>query len=385
MNTSYSALDTFTSCPLKYKFQEIDKLRTPKSPEAVFGTLVHSTLKFIHDGGFILPTQKEALNYFSSNWNTEVFEDETQERMAFAQGIKIIQDYYKRNDPTKTQIVDLESRFTIELSDGSETHLVSGFIDRIDKTENGFEVIDYKTSRKLPDQSYIDENMQLFIYLLALMKRYPQLERTPEVVILSLYFLKHGVKLSTVKTAELIEQGKQKIIDIINEIKQSDFPPRISPLCQWCGFQPQCPMWKHKFKQAHELSLDDNEKSALIQKYVELSEKIKQDKKKVMELQQQIVDIMEQEQAERLFTKGSIVSKSYRKAYKYNEEALKKILTKQGLWGNVLKLDATRLKKAMETLPSHIKKEIEATKELSKESWTLTIKSDKQLEPFKED
>lgn len=378
MNTSYSALDTFKSCPLKYKFQEIDKLKTPKAPEAVFGTLVHSTLKFIHDGGFILPTQKEALNYFSSNWNTEIFEDETQERMAFAQGIKIIQDYFKKNDPSKAQIVDLESRFTIELSDENEKHLISGFIDRIDKTEDGFEVIDYKTNRKLPAQSYIDENMQLFIYLLALIKRYPQLEQNPQVVKLSLYFLKHGVKLSTIKTSELIEQGRQKLLDIIHEVQKSDFPPCVSPLCQWCGFQQHCPMWKHKFKNKEPLDINEQERQSLISEYIKLNEGIKMEKKKLMEIQSTIIAIMEQEKSERLFTEGSIVAKSYRKTYKYDEVKLKDILITQGLWENVLKLDATKLKKVMETLPSSVKKEIEALKELQKESFTLSIKKEKE-------
>ncbi len=97
MNTSFSALNTFKTCPLKYKFQIIDKIKTPKSPEAVFGSLVHSTMKFIHTGDFIFPTLKEALNYFSSNWNSEIFEDEIRERAAFALGIRIVQEYYKKN------------------------------------------------------------------------------------------------------------------------------------------------------------------------------------------------------------------------------------------------------------------------------------------------
>ena len=88
MNTSFSALNTYRICPLKYKYQNVDKIKAKKSPEAIFGTLVHDTMKFIHSGGFTNQSLKKALHNFSTHWNPEAFEDETKERAAFAQGIK---------------------------------------------------------------------------------------------------------------------------------------------------------------------------------------------------------------------------------------------------------------------------------------------------------
>jgi RecB family exonuclease len=378
MNTSFSALDTFKTCPLKYKYQQIDKIRTPKGPEAVFGTLVHSTMKFIHDGNFLLPTQKQALEFFSKNWNPEVFEDEIQERSAFAQGIKIVQDYYKKNDANKTQIVDLESRFTIEIKDEEkkdESHLVSGFIDRIDKTEDGFEIIDYKTSRKLPAQKMIDENLQLLIYLLAFLKRYPDLEKTPDKVKLSLYFLKHGTKLSSTKNESQIDEGRQAILDIIKEIEKSDFGPRVSPLCDWCGYQENCPMWKHKFKKNQESGIkNQEEKEKIIKEYIDLQDGMKSGRKKIAELAKQILEIMEEEKVERLFSKDKIVAKTSRKTYKYNEEEIKNVLQSAGLWDRVLKIDGVKLKKVLALLPANLKKEVEKNKEVDRESHGLSIK-----------
>lgn len=249
MNTSYSALDSFRTCPLRYKFSQIDKIRPgKKSPEAVFGSVIHSTMQFIHSGSFILPNQKEALNYFSQKWNSDVFENEFQERAAFAQGIKIIQDYYKNNNPSDAKIVDLESHFSVDLRHDGEVHLISGIIDRIDKIKDGFEIIDYKTANKLPAQSHIEDNLQLLIYLLAFIKRYPNLDKTPEKVKLTLYYLKHGTKLSTKKTLEQLKEEKERIFDLFEEIKKSDFQAKTSPLCDWCDYQEICPMWKHKFK-----------------------------------------------------------------------------------------------------------------------------------------
>ena len=377
MNTSFSALDTFKTCPLKYKFQEIDKIKIIKGPEAVFGTLIHHTMKFIHDGNFLLPTEKDALQYFSSKWNPDVFADELQERMAFAQGIKIIQDYYRRNDPNKAQIVDLEARFSVEIKDGKNSHIISGSIDRIDKTEDGFEIIDYKTARKLPSQETAEESMQLLIYLLAFLKRYPQFEKNIENIKLTLFFLKHGEKLTTFKTKQQLEESKEQVLNIINEIEKSNFPAQISPLCDWCGYQKMCPMWKHKFKEEVNIP-DEKEKKQIIEEFLVLQDKIKSEKRRIAELQEKIIEIMENEAVERIFAEGKIISKTIRKTWKYDEDKLKSVLDEVGLWDKVLKLDAVKLKKVTETLPSQIKKTIESTKYINKESFSINVKQDKK-------
>ena len=379
-NTSFSALDTFSICPLKYKFKEIDKIKTPKSPEAVFGTLVHSTMKYIHGGGFLSPTQKDALNYFSKNWNSEVFKDELVERAAFAQGVKIIQDYYKKNDPAAADIVDLESRFSVEIEDlqNQQVYLLSGVIDRIDKTPDGFEIIDYKTARKLPPQSKIEEDLQLPIYLLALIKRYPHLEKTPEKVILSLYFLRHGLKLSTTKTAAQLEEEKERIINLINEINKSDFSPRLSPLCDWCDFQALCPMWKHKFKK-EENTLTEKEKREIIKKYLNLQEEIKEKRQQMATLQTEIIKIMKKEKVERLFNQDKIIAKTLRTTYEYDQEKIKPLLEKSGLWEKVIKLDNALLKKVLLTLPPALQCQVEKAKKIKRETWSLSVKKNKEM------
>ncbi len=373
MKTSFSALNTFQSCPLKYKFQVIDKISTPKSPEAVFGTLIHSTLQFIHSGGFLPPTEQEALQFFATKWNPDVFEQELQERTAFAQGVRIIQQYFRKNDPAKIQIVDLESRFSIEIDDKErdEKHFVSGFIDRIDKTEDGYEIIDYKTSKKLPPQEMIDNNLQLSIYLIAFLKRYPNFKEI-EKVKLSLFFVHHGEKLTTTKTKEQLQTVKDELVEVIHQIEESDFPATLTPLCSWCGYQKICPMWKHKFKKA--VLATDQEKKEIIEQYISAQEIAKSERKKATELQERILEIMDAEKAERLFSEGKIISKVCRKTFGYNEKQLKEILEREKLWSEVVKLNQTQLKKVVEALPSSIKKEIDQTKELKKESFSLSVK-----------
>lgn len=373
MKTSFSALNTFQSCPLKYKYQVIDRIGTPKSPEAVFGTLIHSTLQFVHAGGFLPPTEKDALQFFATKWNPDVFKNELQERTAFAQGVRIIQQYFHKNDPAKIQIVDLESRFSIDLDDEEkgEKHYISGFIDRIDKTSDGYEIIDYKTSKKLPPQEIVDNNLQLSIYLLAFLKRYPNFKDI-EKVKLSLFFVHHGEKLTTTKTKEDLQKVKGELLEAIHALEETDFPAIVTPLCAWCGYQKMCPMWRHKFKE--DLSATDEEKNEVIKKYITAQENAKLERKKAGELQGRILEIMESEESERLFSEGKIVSKTCRQTFGYDEKQLKEILDKEKVWDDVVKLNQVQLKKVVGTLPSSTKKEIEKTRELKKESFGLSIK-----------
>ncbi|MBP7060576.1 MAG: PD-(D/E)XK nuclease family protein, partial [Candidatus Moranbacteria bacterium] len=76
MRISYSSVGTYQTCPLKYKYQHIDRIPEPKSKEAVFGTLIHAVLKYVHTPATLSPSLDQALDYYAKGWNSEVYEDE---------------------------------------------------------------------------------------------------------------------------------------------------------------------------------------------------------------------------------------------------------------------------------------------------------------------
>ncbi|HHE45762.1 MAG TPA: hypothetical protein ENL05_00205, partial [Candidatus Moranbacteria bacterium] len=80
MRLSYSNYNTYQTCPLKYKYQVIDKIKTPKSKEAVFGSIIHEVMKFIHTPGILSPTMDQAMEHFSNIWNPAVFSGPDEER-----------------------------------------------------------------------------------------------------------------------------------------------------------------------------------------------------------------------------------------------------------------------------------------------------------------
>lgn len=359
-------------CPLKYKFQNVDKIKTPKSKEAIFGSVVHATLKFIHTPGILSPTLEQALDFFSKNWNSEVFESELEERSAFSQGVQMIQNYYQKNDPKNSNIVDLESRFQFEIGAEGKEHTVSGIIDRIDKTEDGYEVIDYKTTKKMPSQDKVDNDLQLSIYLKAFLSRYPKELENLDKISVSLYFLKHGVKLSSHRTREQLKKSEQLFLDTIKLIESGKFEPTVSPLCDWCGYKNRCPMWKHEFKELRKIDTDEVNKA--INEYVELKSAITITKEKLGELQEKISQYMDQEGVERVFGDEGIIARTLRKTYKYDTEKLKAVLEPLNKWAGILKVDGIALRNILGSLSSSVRKEAESAKILDKETKSLIVK-----------
>jgi putative RecB family exonuclease len=372
MRISYSTLETYQNCPLKYKFQEIDHIKVPKSKEAVFGSTIHSTMKFIHAPGILSPTLDQAMEHFGNSWNPAVFDSEEEERAAFTQGIKIIQDYYQKNNPANFNIIDLETRFQIEIGEGENKHIVSGIIDRIDRIEDGYEIIDYKTTKKMPSQEKVDNDLQLSVYLNAFLSRYPKEAENLDKLKVSLYYLKHGVKLSSTRTLDHLKNSQQLFLDTIKIIESGKFEPIVSPLCDWCGYQNRCPMWKHKFKELRKVDTEEVEKS--IGEYIELKSAMSITKDRLAKLQEDILNYMEQEGVDRVFGSEGIIAKALRKTYKYDEQKLKEILEPLDKWEAVLKVDGIALRNILGVLPMQARKEIEKAKTLDKETTAFTVK-----------
>lgn len=377
MRLSYSGIDTYRTCGLKYKFREIDKLPEPKSKEAVFGTLIHSTMKFVHDPALLSPSLEQALDHFSKNWNSEIWSDEIEERTAFAQGVEMIQRYYQHNRPDAARIITLESRFGIEIDGEHDTkHVLSGIIDRIDKTDDGYEIIDYKTARKMPSQDKVDTDLQLTIYTKAFLDRYPAERKNLDKITVSLYYLKHGVKLSSKRTMADLAALDATVLAVVQDIEAKKFEPILSPLCDWCGFQKTCPLWKHKFK-TEEKKLEKNEGEQAVEEFLRLRAKTGEDKKRMAELQEIIIQYMAQEGVDRLFGTTGIIGKATRTSYTYDETKLRELLSPLGEWENVVKVDGTALKTVLAALPAPVRAEAEKLRE-KKESTSLSVKALKE-------
>lgn len=375
MRISYSALETFITCPAKYKYQCLDKIKTPKSKEAVFGTLIHECLKMFHSPSRITPfLEDDLLKYFTDKWHSEVYTDKQEGAFAFHQGVEMLKNYYTSNQNQSFKIVDLETSFAIPFPCGHDVHQITGRIDRVDKLADGsFEIVDYKTAKKMPPQEEIDNNLQLSIYYLGFLHRWPSLQNERQPVKLSLYFLRHGEKLSTSRNYQKINEAKEKLLDLINQIQQSKFEPKSNVLCAWCQYQPYCPLFRHKFISQKIATPDEQKIKQIIREYFEIKERQTDDTKKMAELKKLINQYCDENKLERIFDDERFITRLSQQRFGYDLMKIRDVLEPLGKWDEILTVNAARLNKVIKALPPQIKKEIEAAKFVEKEFKVLTM------------
>ncbi len=398
MRTSHSAIDTYLQCPQRYKFQEIDRIRAPKGKEAIFGSLIHAALHFMFERTPLFPTLDEVVGYYREHWpSREVFAEESrrdplkrlwseeEEKAYFEDGVRLLKKFYEKNAPWNYTVVDLESRFEVALTDEKtgETHILAGIIDRIDKLpDDTYEIIDYKTAKRMPSQKKVDEDRQLSLYSLGLQNRWPHLK--PEDIKLSLYFVKHGEKLSTGATAETTERARQGILKTIREIQEKtrsgkEFEPMPSILCNWCGYRPLCPAWRHLYRNQEPGITNQVEANDAINEYLRLKKSKQKVEARLDELEAQIRGYMEREGLTRVFGDEGYLSKRTQQRYEYDFEKIKTLLSPFGKWEEILTADAAKLKKILYEVPEDVRLAIDQLRTVAKEYTVLTA----SLKPVK--
>lgn len=356
LRISYSALDTFKQCPLKYKFQVIDKIKAPKTKEAIFGSVLHEALEWFHKQTPVFPTSDELLNFLKINWRSDIFTPE-EDMIYFSEAIKILKNYYENYLKIKDNfsVLGTETRFEVLLENPQnkeEKCLLTGIIDRIDKTKDGIEVIDYKTTKKLPSQEDIHNSTQMSLYCLGVINRWPKFKESGiEKIKLTLYYLKHQETISTHRTQEQLNKIQEHVWQKLKEIETSKFEPLPSALCDWCGYKKICPMWKHLYKE--QFSIDDEQAKKIVNEYLMLKENNTRNNKKINELKEIIEKYLDKEKIERIFGDAGFITR------------LNQIRT-----GGY---DIKKLEQIIKTLPQSIQEQIHQAKKEDKTYTTIKV------------
>jgi DNA helicase-2/ATP-dependent DNA helicase PcrA len=237
---SYSQLDLFQTCPLKYKYRYI--LQVPVRPHhaLTFGQSIHNTLRDFHrfQQQGQKPDKKTLLHLYEKHFVPFGYESEEHKHKRFDSGKKALNAYF---DLYQNQFSGkpywLEKSFRINIAD---TWLI-GKIDRIDKLANGaYELIDYKTG-SVKSQQEVDKDVQLTIYKLAAQTAFGIKAQT-----LALYFLEGNQKLVTRRTLDQLEAKKEDIAQTIAQIRTSTFAatPGYPFPCGYCAYNQICPFAK---------------------------------------------------------------------------------------------------------------------------------------------
>lgn len=344
MRISYSSLETYKICPYKFKCQELDKIKAPKAAPSIFGSCVHSALKRMFERTPLYPALDEVIGFFTEKWlpQKEIFGEEVH-KIYFDDGVSMLKDFYKKNPPWNFNAVELESRFETIIEDANGTHILVGKMDRLDKLpeDGAYEIIDYKTSKRMPSQDAMDKDLQLSIYNLGLLKRWPHLK--PENIRLSHYYLKHNEKIETKRTLEDLENTKTEILSLINEIQnliknEKEFIPTPSGLCDRCGYRKICPMWKHLYAaETGQPPIDNNQITAFIDEYFALKGQTQQNNRRISEINAQISEFMARESVIRVFGENGYLTRISLERTSYDMPKIKQILERLNRWNEVVK------------------------------------------------
>ena len=194
------SINTYETCPAKFKFQYEDRLPQARSPALSFGDSLHRALYLFHDRPVPVPPSLEELH--------ELLDGDPGRRglrrrvggadCTATTAARSSPQYHRENAAEYRIPAALEFRFTIEV----EGVALSGVIDRMDRIPGGgYEIIDYKTNRRLPPQARIDQDLQLSIYHLAAQEIWGiEPER------LTLYYLLPGQRMTTTRTPADVDE-----------------------------------------------------------------------------------------------------------------------------------------------------------------------------------
>jgi len=246
---SHSRISTFEQCPLKYKFQYIDKL-TPdikQTIESFLGNMVHKTLQWIYNEVLQgrIPQLDEVIEFYITSWRADfgdeikIVNQEYDVEYYFNKGIKFLIDYFLSNSPFQDNTIETEKKILIPL-DSECKYIIQGYIDRLvhHKDTNIFEIHDYKTTSSMKAQEELDKDRQLALYSLGIRHMFQNVAD----VHLVWHFLAFNEKIISRRTPEQLKRLKQEIIELIKRIESTTkFKSNSGALCQWCEFQSHCP------------------------------------------------------------------------------------------------------------------------------------------------
>jgi len=158
---SASDIDTYRTCPLKYKFARVFRIPQEPTLHQRFGILVHQVLERFHGRPSPpTPTLPELLGLLDAGWRRGGFGDSEEERQLRGKAASALTRYHERFRAEEAEPVWFERQFAFKLG----PHLLRGRVDRVDRLPGGeYELIDYKTGRP-KSAAQLAGDVQLSLY-----------------------------------------------------------------------------------------------------------------------------------------------------------------------------------------------------------------------------
>lgn len=322
---SFSQINIFQQCPLKYRYQYIDKIKVaqqPQSPHMLLGSAVHWALERLYRqlNQMQIPTREQVIQYVHEYWKKEIdytqieFPEDIPESVFLRRWEIYIGEYYDHHAPFgDIKVVLTEWRIVFSLDDAG-TLKFRWVIDRLDKQWSTFIINDYKTNKSLPEENKAQYKEQLTLYALGVKEKYGKYY---ENIKARLHYLHFDAVDEWEVTDELVDGVVEKYTGIVREIEdrrfhanmwaKDRFPAVENPSCRFCAFQSICPVWAHGFMD-DEIVVGDTTAKQLVDEYAELAEQATHIKKKKDQLKDILQTYALKKKVEKLFGEAYQVS-----------------------------------------------------------------------------
>jgi DNA helicase-2/ATP-dependent DNA helicase PcrA len=232
---SATAVETYETCPLQFKFEREWKLSRQVHAAMQYGAAMHRVLLTYYDSVRRGRTKNddELLQLFRDDLTASGIQDEYQRHLYLEQGVEQLHDFLAgtRSVPPP-EVLHTEQWFDVQIA-GTK---VAGRIDRMDRAPDGsVNIVDYKTG-KARSQEDADESLQLSIYAMAAHEKWGY-----RVGALVFHNLEGNVPVYSRRTEFHLEEARERVLAVARGIAAGNFKPKPDFYCNFCAFRGLCP------------------------------------------------------------------------------------------------------------------------------------------------
>lgn len=215
MPMSYSRLETFSKCPVKYFYQYIEKVPDTGSPAAYAGTAVHEVLEETDLNDMVIGDLLERLD---GSWEKH---DPNREISPELKGemVRCVEQFVYDNEDTTFDVVGKELEFEVALGG----FLFRGFIDLVERhkfpdyEDEGLIITDYKTGKWTVPKKDVPTNIQSGLY--GAVARYLFPDMWP--IRVQFYYLRTGKKVGHTFTHSQLDRVEESIVELSSKVKNA--------------------------------------------------------------------------------------------------------------------------------------------------------------------
>jgi DNA helicase II / ATP-dependent DNA helicase PcrA len=227
---SYSAIAAYQDCPRQYWFRQDQRLPAVQSAEAVHGVIQHEVLRqageLRKNGASV--TAKALRSIHDDVWRVTPFPDERRAATFKRIGAAQLEAYRGRGGFDAVPGY-LEHPFSATVDGWT----LRGVIDRIDRTDGGWRIVDYKSGRP---QTRRRRDLQVALYALGASRA---LSLDP--IELEVVYLASGESVKVDKVDGLIDEATREAAAVVDGVRAAMFEARPERRrCRLCPYRLAC-------------------------------------------------------------------------------------------------------------------------------------------------